>query len=367
MSASRRLSQIAGQTRNASNATMKEAVIAKGPKVAIQNAPIPKPGPYQVVTRVVYSGSNPKDWKRPQGMPDKPPVNQGDDISGHVYEVGEHVSEFKPGDRVIAFHEMMKPGGSYAEPAFKACLSTYCIQSELTIISEGAAIPLAALTAAVGLFARLRLPEPWLPATKPTPLIVYGAASAVGDYAIQLAQKANIHPLICVAGKGIPHVESLISPDKGDMIIDYRQGDEAVVQGFEEAKRKHGKIEYAFDAVSEKGSYQNICKVLDINTGKITLVLPGKKYEEIPDTVQQSLTTVGASHGVPDDLKDFAFVHFRYIAKGLEEGWFKAQPQEVIPGGLAGVETGLRNLKEGKASAVKYVFKIEDTPGVGGG
>lgn len=139
------------------------------------------------------------------------------------------------------------------------------------------------------------------------------------------------------------------------------------MQGFQEAKNKHGKIEYAFDAVSEKGSYQNICKVLDANTGKITLVLPGKKYEEIPDTVQQSLTTVGASHGVPDDLKDFAFVHFRYIAKGLEEGWFKPQPQEVVPGGLEGVETGLRNLKEGKASAVKYVFKIEDTPGVGGG
>jgi NADPH2:quinone reductase len=30
----------------------------------------------------------------------------------------------------------------------------------------------------------------------------------------------------------------------------------------------------------------------------------------------------------------------------------------VVEGGLEGVEEGLRNLKEGKASAVKYVFKI---------
>lgn len=139
------------------------------------------------------------------------------------------------------------------------------------------------------------------------------------------------------------------------------------MQAFQEAKSKHGKIEYAFDAVSEKGSYQNICKVLDHNTGRITLVLPGKKYEGIPEGVKQSLTTVGAAHGVPDDLKDFAFVHFRYIAKGLEEGWFKAQPQKVVPGGLEGVEGALRNLKEGRASAVKYVFRIADTPGVGGG
>lgn len=41
---------------------MKEAVINKGPKVTIQDSPIPKPGPRQVVTKIVYSGSNPKDW-----------------------------------------------------------------------------------------------------------------------------------------------------------------------------------------------------------------------------------------------------------------------------------------------------------------
>lgn len=62
MSASRRLSQITAQTRSASSGTMKEAVVAKGPKVTIRDVPIPKPGPYQVVTKVIYSGSNPKDW-----------------------------------------------------------------------------------------------------------------------------------------------------------------------------------------------------------------------------------------------------------------------------------------------------------------
>lgn len=41
---------------------MKEAIISKGPTVTIQDTPIPKPGPRQVVTQIVYSGSNPKDW-----------------------------------------------------------------------------------------------------------------------------------------------------------------------------------------------------------------------------------------------------------------------------------------------------------------
>ena len=48
-------------------------------------------------------------------MPDVPKVNQGDDISGYVHEVGDGVTEFRKGDRVAAFHEMLKPGGSYAE------------------------------------------------------------------------------------------------------------------------------------------------------------------------------------------------------------------------------------------------------------
>ncbi|KAK5122948.1 fusarubin cluster-oxidoreductase [Meristemomyces frigidus] len=341
---------------------MKEAVVGKGPKVQIIDSPIPKPGPNQVVTKVIYSGSNPKDWKRPENMPDKPPTNQGDDISGIVHAVGDNVSEFKPGDRVAAFHEMMAPGGSYAEYALSWAHTTFYLPKN-TSFEQGATLPLAAMTSAVGLYARLGLPQPWLPAPEGTkiPLVIYGASSAVGSYAIQFAQKSNIHPLICVAGRAQEHVQKLISPEKGDVIVDYRSGSDAVVQGIKDGVNG-AKLLHAFDAVSEKGSYQNICKVLDPEAGKITFVLPGKKYEEVPAGVEKSTTRVGDVHA---DLKDFGYVYFRYISKGLEEGWFKPQPQEVVPGGLEGVEQALTNLKEGKASAVKYVFKIADTPGVG--
>ena len=241
---------------------------------------------------------------------------------------------------------------------------------------EAATIPLAAMTAAVGLYQRLSLPLPWHPSTKPIPLIIYGAASAVGSYAIQLAQLSNIHPLICVAGRGIPHVESLIDKSKGDLVIDYQSGDQSVVKGFQEAEKEHGKLEYAFDAVSEKGSYINICKVLDEKTGQITLVLPGKQYPEIPPTVTQSLTACGSvfeamdmdpwekKAGTKTGNKEFGYVMFRFFGRGLAKRWFKGHPYEVVPGGLAGVEGALKNLKEGKASAMKYVFRIADTEGL---
>ncbi|KAI7099531.1 hypothetical protein KC352_g35928, partial [Hortaea werneckii] len=57
---------------------MKEAIIHAGPKVEIIDSAIPKPKPGQVVIKVAYSGSNPKDWKVPEWMPDLPPANQGD-------------------------------------------------------------------------------------------------------------------------------------------------------------------------------------------------------------------------------------------------------------------------------------------------
>jgi NADPH2:quinone reductase len=145
------------------------------------------------------------------------------------------------------------------------------------------------------------------------------------------------------------------------------------VSGITDALKKSGakEVKYAFDAVSEHNSFQNLSQVLAKQGSKITLVLPGKDYKEIPAYIQKSTTTVGSVHmNPPDDHvkvgiktggREFGFVFFRFFSRGLQEGWFTAHPHEVIPGGLNGVEKGLSNLKGGVNSATKYVFKIEDT------
>ena len=92
---------------------MREVGVSAGPKVHIVDSPIPTPEPDQVVTKVVVSGSNPKDWKRVDFLGAS--LNTGDDIARLVHSVGSNVIEFKPGDRVAAFHEIMAPRGSYAE------------------------------------------------------------------------------------------------------------------------------------------------------------------------------------------------------------------------------------------------------------
>lgn len=52
---------------------------------------------------------------------------------------------------------------------------------------------------------------------------------------------------------------------------------------------QYGKIEHAFDAVSEKSTYINICHTLDPHAA-VPLVLPGGSYPEIPSTVTQAVT-----------------------------------------------------------------------------
>ncbi|KAL8701638.1 MAG: hypothetical protein Q9201_004795 [Fulgogasparrea decipioides] len=234
------------------------------------------------------------------------------------------------------------------------------------------------MTAALGLYQRLEgLPLPWHPTTKPIPFIVYGAASAVGAYVVKLAQLSNIHPLICIAGRATPFVEGLVDKSKGDVILDYREGDDKLVSAMKSAVDKAGgKVEYAFDAVSEHGSFENICKVLDQKTGQITLVLPKQDYSAIPSSIKHSVTMVGQVHADMDQNQsqkeagnktgdqDFGYVMFRFFGRGLQEGWFRGHPQEVVPGGLAGISGALKNLKDGKASAVKYVFRLDETEGV---
>ena len=114
--------------------------------------------------------------------------------------------------------------------------------------------------------------------------------------------------------------------------------------------------------------------MLDLK-GHITLMHPEGDYTPVPLSITTSLTYVGIARTGPPDLsrlkgirhvakvngKDLVFVISRLIGRRLQEKWFSGHPYEIVPGGLNGVSTALRNLKEGKADAVKYVFNPEGT------
>ena len=282
-----------------------------------------------------------------------------------MHAVGANVYDFRPGDRVAAFHEMGTPGGSFAEYAVAPQHTTFHLPPSTTF-EQGATLPLAAMTAAVGLYQRLGLPAPWSP-ERPSgkqPLLVYGAATAVGAFAIQLAALSGIHPIIGVAGRAIPFAESLLDKAKGDAVVDYRGGDAATVAGIRAALRAAGcgeggvPLRHCFDAVSEKSSPANCCAVLDARGGHVAYVLGGG-YEagDGAGALKCSHTMVGSVHR---DETDFGFVWFQYFGRLLADGRLKSHPVEKR-GGLDGVSEALKDLRAGKASAVKYVFGIGDS------
>jgi NADPH2:quinone reductase len=369
---------------------MKEALVSPFLEVKIDDTPIPILEPGEVVIKVICAGCNPKDWKYPAYS--KVTANSGDDVAGVVAEVGENVVEFRPGDRVAAFHQMRARGGAFAEYAIAPATTTFHIPGHITFeevnlkllldinkdtnAQQAATIPLASFTAAIALYHNLDLPLPWKPSTAKLPLLIYGGGSAIGMFAIKLALKSNLHPLIVVAGKSLNIVEPMLDSSKGDTVVDYRAGPDAVVQKVQKALAKLdvGPPLHAFDTISEKGSFQTLAKLVAPN-GHITVVLPEGDYTSIQKSIQTSLTYVGVVHTEgPDpsklkgirhvavgDAKDMGFIFSRYFGRGLQEGWLSGHPHELIPHGLNGLPVALCNLRDGKASAVKYVIRPGET------
>jgi hypothetical protein len=205
---------------------------------------------------------------------------------------------------------------------------------------------------------------------------VYGGSTAIGAFAIKLARRSNIHPLVVVAGKSRDFVESLLDKAQGDAVIDYREGPNATIKGIQEALKaaNAGPAYYAFDSISENASFQTLSKVLDCR-GHITLVLPEGDYTSIPQSLVTSLTYVGVVHAeapkasglkgirhvAEGNGEDLGFVFCRLFGRGLEDGWFSGHPQEIVPSGLNGLSIALQNLKDAKANAVKYIIRPGDT------
>lgn len=229
-------------------------------------------------------------------------------------------------------------------------------------MAEASTIPLAGLTAAASLYANQRLPLPWTPATNAIPFIVYGASTAVGSFAIKLARNSNIHPIIAVAGKGSHYVESLIDRSKGDTVVDYRGGVEATIKGITSSldQAGHSTVHHAIDTAIVQQSADVLRQCVNPG-GRIDFILPND-FDVSPAV--KSVTSVGSVHNHNEfgNNQDLGFIFSRYFTRALQNNTFSGHPFEVRPGGLEGVEEALKDLKEGKASATKYVFRIADTP-----
>ncbi|KAF2235872.1 GroES-like protein [Viridothelium virens] len=371
---------------------MKNTLVYYDPEltVTIEDIPIPTYGPDEVLIKVVCAGSNPKDYKHPHPKRFNVKVNQGDDVGGTVEAVGAHIRNFRPGDRVAAFHPMDLPRGTYAEYTVCPANTVFHIPDDVSF-EEAATIPLAAYTAAIGVYLNLELPLPWerRDARAPrggrkTPLVVNGAASAVGAFAVKFAKmRPDVYPIV---GTASPGVSAQYARSIGcDVVVDYRGSVEQVT---EELKKALGgaELRHVFDASNSLKSvrYASACfapprsgeGLANRYTGTLPFTANPMWKDVYPDTakIEETLQQVGCWYEqiwvgcVHEDkiegAKMFGGIASKIMEMGLAEGTFSGQPYELIPNGLEGVYGGLVKLRDRKGGNSKLVYRIADTPGL---
>jgi NADPH2:quinone reductase len=293
-------------------------------------------------------------------------------MAGFVHATGSLVTAFKVGDRVAAYHRSGHPHGSFAEYAVAPEHMTLHIPETLSF-EEAATIPLAAHTAALALYVDLGLPLPFTRDIRPgmneqkrEPLLIYGVTSACGSFAAKFARLSGIHPVIGVAGRAEEFAKTLV-----DYVVDYRNGEDELVASVEAILAKEGlpaKLPRVFDAISENGSLEATLRIIDPEAGVVSTLLPPKLFAKDKDAYQYPAGVTAINTAAPklfDVHKDFGCVWSRYMTLLLQEKRLVGHPFEIVPGGLHGVLTGLRKLYEGKASAVKFVYRIEETGELG--
>lgn len=141
----------------------------------------PQPDAGELKVRVFVAGINPVDWKLRSGalrnrMPLELPTILGRDVAGEVVEVGDRVTEFAPGDRVMGIVQH-----GYAEYVTAPIDAWAKLPDELPFTTAGV-LPLVGLTGR-------ELVEETMDVKAGQIVLVTGAVGAVGRVAVYAAKR----------------------------------------------------------------------------------------------------------------------------------------------------------------------------------
>ncbi|KAK5168920.1 uncharacterized protein LTR77_006229 [Saxophila tyrrhenica] len=125
-----------------------------------------------------------------------------------------------------------------------------------------------------------------------------------------------------------------------------------------------------FDCISEGESPKICADAVSSKGGVISYLLPAKHdRQEVENKHTLAYTVTGESfkfgpNEVPAKPEDFEFAKkFSEIStKLLASSQVSVHPPKVGKDGLKGVIQGLDDLKQGKVSGVKLVYKVSETP-----
>jgi NADPH:quinone reductase len=181
--------------------------------LAVEEVPVPVPGPGQVLVRTEAAALNPADTALITGamrdmLPVEHPFIPGIDISGVVVAVGEGVTRFAVGDAVLAWNGI--PSGTLAEFAVvDDGQGTGHRPAGLDPV-RAAALPTVTLTGAALLDAAEVKPG--------GSILIVGASGGIGSFVVQLAAQNGLRVLATGRAGDEEHLRGLGAHE----FIDYR-------------------------------------------------------------------------------------------------------------------------------------------------
>jgi len=193
--------------------------------VSIEEAPIPIPKKGQMLVRIHATTVSTGDWRlRSKNVPKgygiimgllfgfKHPKYEalGTDLAGEVVALGEGVSKFQTGDRVVS-NLGMKLGGHAQYRLLNENSATAKIPIDISY-EQAVALVFGGVTALIFLRDKVKL-------KKSERLLVIGAGGAVGSSAIQLGQLMGAHVTAVCSTEKVSAVTELGIKD----VIDYRE------------------------------------------------------------------------------------------------------------------------------------------------
>ncbi|KAK5064981.1 hypothetical protein LTR84_000816 [Exophiala bonariae] len=332
---------------------------AKARPFKVDDAPMPMPSGTEIVVRNHAVAINPVDWAiQATGMFPLPyPAVLGLDAAGQVTAVGESVSKFKIGDRVVTsldpFAKKDPRRGAFQLYSLAREEGTAKLPDSINY-SEAAVLPLAVSTSASALFQEdtlgLQLPMPNATPTGKV-VLIWGGSTSLGACAIQLvvaagyevATTASAHNLDAMKAIGAKFVYDHTKETVADDII---------------TDLKHLDFGGAYCAVLTTESIKQCAKIArEFNGKKLVQTVLGVEMpfpEGLPEDI--AFRNVYGTSLLENEVG--TAIWGNYIPEALAAGSFKCVPPPLIFGeGLDAIQGALDRWKEG-VSYQKVVVEL---------
>lgn len=323
---------------------------------AVGSTPIPKPGPGELLVKVQTAALNPIDWKvQKYGVYIvEYPAVLGLNIAGDVEEVGEGVTNFSKGDRVLS-QGTYEPGWSAFQQYTKTNATTTTKIPAHISYDEGSTFPATLSAAYAGLYGPKGhgvgldppITESAIGKYANTPIVILGGGSCTGQFAIQLAKLSGLSPIITTAS--LKHTNSLKSLGATNVI------DRNAPLLDEVRKITDQPITIIFDSISNAETQQAGLDLLAPRGTIVVITPPTIKSDE------KEILRIMGQLSTPTYVELFQTLYGQKLAGLLEKGLIKPNRVEVLSGGLAAIPAGLKRLEKNEVSGAKLVVHPQES------